>query len=62
MIRVLRVIEYVYPDIQTYYEDKHRWTTSANHRGVKFQSTVVSECVVEPDGTNSAEKINTESG
>lgn len=47
MIRVLRVIEYTYPDAQTYYEDRQRWTVSATYRGVGFQSSVVSETVVE---------------
>ena len=57
MIRVLRVIEYVYNDFESYIEDKKRWTTSFNTgsnapRKMAFSSAVVAEDVVKGNGLN----------
>ncbi len=41
-VRVLRVIEYDYESLDTYNEDKARWTTNINNKRQKMDSAVVS--------------------
>ena len=53
MIRVLRVIEYTYPDVQSYWDDRARWTmhspTNRTNHKWRMSSAVVSETLIDDD-------------
>lgn len=63
MIRVLRVIEYTYPDVETYWRDKSRWTIRGgpNNANIGFTSAVIAEHITDDEGNWAALNDGTKS-